>query len=297
MIKRDNPDERVENVFVEWSKELETGVTFVDADHKVLINLLNQVNDCIDENEEMTVLGSVLGALVEYTDYHFLREEKMMDLSGYTGLETHKATHRVLSGQVRGVYEDYQANPATVNPIDVRDFLQSWLVDHIMGSDFSYRDTCIGNIEATKAAGQVGFLGNGSTFDQWEHMRIMLVDDNPNFRRLIRTILRAVGIRNIQVVETPGEGISRLADRPADVVLCDWVMDDMNGTEFARKVGELQLPTRIVMMTGYSTDVLKERSSDLGIADYIEKPIKARTLLETISKVAMAVPLASVGLG
>lgn len=284
-------------MLVEWSKNLETGVPFVDADHKVLINLLNQVNDCIDQNEESTVMGSVLDALVEYTDYHFRREEKMMELSGYTGLETHITTHRVLSGQVRAVYDDYQSTPWTVDPVNVRDFLQSWLVDHIMGSDFAYRDTCIDNAEAARAAGQVGFLGDGQPFSAWEDIRIMLVDDNPNFRRLIRTILRAVGIRNIQIVETPDEGIQRLAERPADVVLCDWVMDDMNGTEFARRVNDLELPTRVVMLTGYSTDVLRERSSDLGVADYIEKPVKARTLLETISKVAMAVPLASVGLG
>lgn len=284
-------------MLVKWSKKLETGVTFVDADHKVLINLLNQVNDCIDENEDSSVLGSVLDALVEYTDYHFLREEKMMELSHYAGIETHKTTHRVLSGQVRAVYDDYQKNPWNVDPLEVRDFLQSWLVDHIMGSDFAYRDTCLDNTEASRAAGEVGFLGNGSTFNEWEHIRIMLVDDNPNFRRLIRTILRAVGIRNIQIVENAQEGLARLAERPADVVLCDWVMEDMNGTEFARKVNELELPSRVVMLTGYSTDVLKERSSDLGVADYIEKPIKARTLLETISKVAMAVPFVGVGLG
>jgi len=284
----------VGNVLVEWSKDLETGVTFVDADHKILINLLNQVDECIDANEETTVLGSVLDALVEYTDYHFLREETMMELSGYAGIDTHKTTHRMLSTQVRAVYDNFQANPQTVSPRDVRDFLQSWLVDHIMGSDFAYRDTCRNNLEAADIAGQVGFLGDGLSFNGWEHIRIMLVDDNPNFRRLIRTILRAVGIRNIQVVKTPTEGIARLSERPADVVLCDWVMDEMNGTEFARKVNELELPTRVVLLTGYSVDVLKERSSDLGIAAYIEKPVKARTLLETISRVAMAVPLASV---
>jgi len=284
-------------VLVEWSSKLETGVAFVDADHKVLINLLNQVNDCIAENEESTVLGSVLDALVEYTDYHFLREEKMMELSGYSGIETHKTTHRVLSGQVRAVYDDYQSTPWSVDPVDVRNFLQSWLVDHIMGSDFAYRDTCLHNIAASDAAGQVGFLGGDAAFNEWEHLRIMLVDDNPNFCRLIRTILRAVGIRNIQVVDNADEGIARLAERPADVVLCDWVMDGMNGTEFARRVGEMHLPTRVVMLTGYSTDVLKERSSDLGVAGYLEKPIKARTLLETISRVAMAVPFAGLGLG
>lgn len=283
-----------DSVFVEWTKTLETGVPFVDADHKVLINLLNQVDDCIHQNEETAVLGSVLDALVEYTDYHFRREEKMMELSEYEGLGAHQTVHRALSSQVRTVYTNFQADPWSVDPLSVRDFLQSWLVDHIMGHDFAYRDTCAADSEAARMAGEVHFLHGDGTgfFSQWEHVRVMLVDDNPNFRRLIHTILKAVGVRNLQLAETPHEGISLLAQRPADVVLCDWVMDDMNGTEFARRVEELELPTKVVLMTGYSTDVLRERSSDLNISAYLEKPVRARDLLETIARAALGLPVA-----
>ena len=279
-------------MIVEWNKGLETGVTFVDTDHRVLINLLNQVNACIEDNEESTVLGSVLDALVEYTDYHFQREEKMMELSGYAGLDAHISVHRALSQQVRDVYTNHQTDPWGIHPEQVRDFLQSWLTDHIMGHDFSYRDACLNNDDATRVAGEVKFVHdtNGSSFSDWQHIRVMLVDDNPNFRKLIKTILQAVGIRNVQVVSKPAEGLLSLAKRPADVVLCDWVMDDMNGTEFARKVTEMELPSRVVMLTGYSIDVLRDRSSDMSIAGYLEKPIKARDLLEMISNVALAVP-------
>lgn len=286
-----NPRHEDQSVLVEWNKELETGVTFVDTDHKVLINLLNQVNVCIEEHEESTVLGSVLDALVEYTDYHFQREEKMMELSGYTGLDAHISIHRALSRQVRDVYTNHQADPWGIHPEQVRDFLQSWLTDHIMGHDFAYRDACLNNVDATRMAGEVNFIHdkNGPTFSDWKHIRVMLVDDNPNFRKLIKTILQAVGVRNVQVVDKPEAGLSSLAKRPADVVLCDWVMDDMNGTEFARKVTEMELPSRVVMLTGYSIDVLRDRSSDMGISGYLEKPIKARDLLQMISSVAMTI--------
>lgn len=278
-------------MLVEWNKELETGVTFVDTDHKVLINLLNQVHACIEANEESTVLGSVLDALVEYTDYHFLREEKMMELSGYEGLDAHISVHRALSRQVRSVYTNHQTDPWGIHPEQVRDFLQSWLTDHIMGHDFAYRDACINNVDATRVAGEVNFIqgNNGPAFSDWQHIRVMLVDDNPNFCKLIKTILQAVGIRNVQVVDKPQVGLSSLARRPADVVLCDWVMDDMNGTEFASKVTEMELPSRVVMLTGYSIDVLRDRSSDMSIAGYLEKPIKARDLLEMISNVALEI--------
>ena len=284
-------DQNSGGLFVKWSKNLETGVAFVDTDHKVLINLLNQVHDCIGQNEETTVLGGVLDALVEYTDYHFLREEKMMELSGYIGLVGHKDIHRTLSGQVHNINRDYQADPCTVDPVDVRDFLNSWLINHIMGHDFAYRTSCIDNDEATRQAGEIRFLGSQGkgAFNNWEDIRIMVVDDNPNFRRLIKTILKAAGIRNVQVMESAREGIACLSQRPADVVLCDWMMDEMNGAEFANHVYNLGLPTRVVILSGLSTDVLKERSSDLNIMYYLQKPIKARPLLDTIAKAVMSV--------
>jgi len=276
-------------VYVKWSKDLETGVSFVDADHKVLINLLNQINACIDQREESTVLGSILDALVEYTDYHFLREEKMMELSDYKGLAGHKDVHRALSDQVRTVYTDYQAEPGSVDPVDVRDFLNSWLIEHIMGHDFSYRSACIDDKVAMQAAGEVSFLSDqgAAAFSDWECIRVMLVDDNANFRTFIRTMLKAVGVRNLQIMGSPSEALSRLSQRPADVVLCDWVMEEMNGSEFAREVQALDLPTRVILLTGFSTDELRERSSDLNIYEYLEKPIKARLLLESIAEAAL----------
>jgi len=214
-----------------------------------------------------------------------------MELSDYMGVDGHKDIHRALSYQVLTIYTEYQANPSSVDPLDVRDFLNSWLIEHIMGHDFAYRDACIDNVAATRAAGEVRFLGDqdSNPFDAWGDIRVMLVDDNANFRRLIHTILKAVGVNNLQMVESAGEGISRLSQRPADVVLCDWMMDEMNGTEFARQVQVLELPTRVVMLTGLSADVLKERSTDLNVMGYLEKPIKARLLLETIANAAMSV--------
>jgi len=277
-------------VFVSWSKDLEIGIDFVDADHKVLINLLNQINDCVDQSEESTVVGSVLDALVEYTDYHFRREEKMLEVCGYTNLIGHRDVHNVLSDQVHTIYENYHDDPWKVDPEDILTFLQSWLTDHIMGHDFAYREICAGHPEASKIADEVKFFDNSSQdpFSDWQSLRIMLVDDNPNFRKLIQTLLKAVGVRHLQLIDNANDGISKLAQRPADVVLCDMVMDDMNGIDFARKVQSMELSTRVVMMTGFSSDEMRDRTSGLGVSDYLEKPIKAHSLLNTIAKAAAA---------
>ena len=276
-------------MFVKWSKDLELGVDFVDADHKVLINLLNQINDCIDQHEESTIVGSVLEALVEYTDYHFRREEKMLEACGFPGLEAHKETHHELSGQVRQIYTDYQKNPWDIRPQDILAFLKTWLIEHIMGHDFEYKDVCVGNPLAEKLAGNVSFFENttATPFSDWANLRVMLVDDNPNFCKLINTLLKAVGVRHLQVVDNAQAGVARLAQYPADVVLCDMVMDGMNGIDFARELQDLGVQSRIVMMTGFSTDEMIDRSAGLSISGYLEKPIKAHSLLARIAQAAV----------
>lgn len=211
------------NLLIEWSKDLEIGVPFVDADHKVLINLLNQVDDCILEQEESTVLGSVLDALVYYTEYHFAREEKLMELAGFFGIDDHKAVHATLFHKVRAIYHSFEADRESVQIEDVRIFLQKWLTSHILIEDIKYRDACLNNQDAAQQAGMVPFIqtnGKNVPFSEWNLLRVLLVDDNPNFCKLVKTILKAVGISNIEVADTPSDGLAMLARRPADVILC-----------------------------------------------------------------------------
>ncbi len=274
---------------IAWRKELETGVSFVDKDHKILVNLLNQAYACINQSEESTVLGSILDALLEYTDYHFLREERMMAYAGYAGLAEHKAFHDELRRKVQGFRDSYHNRPADVDTREVHKFLFSWVEDHIKGHDFAYRKTCMDNPDAVAQASQGSFFGDHTQtgLNAWTQVRVMLVDDNPNIRKLIKTLLKAAGLRSVEVVGTPQDGLAHLSRRPVDVVLCDWVMDGMNGTEFARIVGDMALPTQVIMMTGYSAEALRERASGLNIFGFLEKPVKARQVLEMISKAAL----------
>ncbi|MBF0248425.1 MAG: response regulator, partial [Alphaproteobacteria bacterium] len=206
-------------------------------------------------------------------------------------LDAHRASHADLSGQVISIYRDFQANPAAIHAEDVRDFLNSWLIGHIKGDDFAYRDLCVGHA-AAHAAHAVSFLGDADTPRlDWSDIRIMLVDDNPNFRKLVQTILKAIGVRHLELVDSCDKAAALLAKRPADVVLCDWVMEGMPGEEFVAYVDRMELPSRVIMLTGYSKAVLRERVRGLKVFDYVEKPVRARELLDTIARAALTVRL------
>lgn len=270
---------------VTWTRDLEIGIPFVDTDHKVLINLLNQVNACVDQNEESFILSSVLSALAEYTEYHFSREEKLLELCNYPRLDQHRAEHANLAQQVRQIQNDFAQDEGSVTALEVYEFLNAWLVKHIKGRDVSFSTLCVGDPQALRQADRIGFLADAPLTIPvgWDEVRIMLVDDNANFRRLIKTVLNAVGVKHLELIDNAEEALGRLSRHPADIVLCDWVMEGMNGAEFARKMEEMELPTRVVLLTGYSIDTLQERSTNLNITGYIEKPIQPRTFLEAIA--------------
>ena len=167
-----------------WTKELAIGIPFVDADHQVLVSLLNLVETCIDAREETFVLGSLLNALAEYTEHHFSREEKLQQVCGYAGLQEHKTIHRRLACEVNAIGRRFETDPLSVEAEEVREFLRNWLVEHILGHDFAYRQACVGHEQGTAASEAVKLVNGGgaqSSTLQLDRLRILVIDDNPIF--------------------------------------------------------------------------------------------------------------------
>jgi two-component SAPR family response regulator len=119
----------------------------------------------------------------------------------------------------------------------------------------------------------------------WSCFSIMVIDDNKNFLVLVKTILKALGLRRIQLVQDPLSAIDRLIKRPADLVFCDWEMEGMNGVVFSQKVKELELGSKVILLTSYSIETLQARSSNNTIEGYLEKPVTVKSLLDKISTV------------
>ncbi len=144
--------------YVHWEKEFEIGIPFIDADHRLLVQLINQANDAADKRSESAILSSILGTLYDYTKYHFFREEKLMEFAGHAGLENHRKEHQSLADRVREIDESFCSNSETLKALELRDFLKDWLIDHISGEDFNYREDCLANLSAQEKAGAISFM-------------------------------------------------------------------------------------------------------------------------------------------
>lgn len=267
---------------IRWTKDLETGIPFVDGDHRILVRLLNQVDESIAAFEESATLGSVLGALRDYTVYHFGREETMLRAAGYAGLDDHRDEHALLSGQVVAMVRRFRGDPASVEKAEVRDFLRNWLVEHILVHDFTYREACLAAPDAAARAEEIGFAGSLGVGGSFSSLHVLVVDDNERFRQLLATVLKALGIREVSLAAGPEEGLERWRKRPGDAVICDWLMGGMPARAFAAAVRARSPGARIVALSALTSGEI-ESQVGIGTLDAIlEKPIAARDLARAL---------------
>jgi len=125
--------------YVQWTPDMSVGVAALDEDHQRLVGLLNQFIEAVDEGEGVLVVDAIFGGLLNYADTHFVREEKIMEACGYPDLAAHKEQHMKLVERVLESREAYMRTSTETLEGEVREFLMSWLQDHILVDDMDYK--------------------------------------------------------------------------------------------------------------------------------------------------------------
>jgi len=114
---------------------------------------------------------------------------------------------------------------------------------------------------------------------------IMLVDDDPVFRRFTSVVLEKEGYFVIEA-EHGLDGLQKLRVEVPDLLICDILMPILNGIEFAEEVSweYPDIPMIVVSATDDMSDVA--RALRFGIKDFLTKPIAApKHLLSAISNI------------
>jgi hemerythrin len=122
-----------------WTEKLSVGVAVIDDDHRKLVGMINELYDAMQAGHGKNTLGRILDDLVQYTKFHFAREEKFFAQTGYPAAVPHKQEHDALTRQVLDVQQKYAAGASATLSLDVLHFLKDWLIKHIQGSDQKYR--------------------------------------------------------------------------------------------------------------------------------------------------------------
>ncbi len=116
---------------------------------------------------------------------------------------------------------------------------------------------------------------------------VLVVDDEPDIRRLVSDALRLEGYR----VRTAGDGqeaLQRVAEERPDLILLDLMLPVMDGRQFCRLLTHTPTATvrdgHIPVILVSADRHLRERAAELGAVDYLPKPFDLDDLLAAVQR-------------
>ena len=112
---------------------------------------------------------------------------------------------------------------------------------------------------------------------------ILIVDDEANQRLMVEQALRSLAYDwLISTAASAQEALESLALHEPDLIITDYHMPVMNGLELIARVRERHIPTRIILITAYSSPELYEAAQRLAIDHYLTKRVPL-TLLRRLT--------------
>jgi CheY-like chemotaxis protein len=129
---------------------------------------------------------------------------------------------------------------------------------------------------------------------------VLIVDDNQFMRKVVRNLLVNVGVRTIYEAGDGVSGLEAIRTFAPDIVILDWEMPLLDGAEVARIIrspGMFPVPdVPIIMLSGHVERWRIERAQQLGVNEFLKKPVSGKALLDRIVAI-LAHPRPMVRLG
>ncbi len=123
-------------------------------------------------------------------------------------------------------------------------------------------------------------------------LKIMVVDDNENTRKLTSTVLKRNGYDTVCAGDGE-EGLEIMDKTHVDLIVLDIMMPKMNGFEFTRTLRECGWETPILMVTAKESHLDKKEGFLAGTDDYMVKPVDEEEMLLRIAALLRRSKIAS----
>ena len=127
--------------FFEWKPEYLTGVWELDAHHKKLVSMVNNVYEemvrCKNVDEKIPFIMKMVNELIDYGCYHFEAEERLMLKYKFPEYELHKIEHEKFKVEVKRFLKEYSEGNLVFS-FPILTFLREWLIEHVTGTDMLY---------------------------------------------------------------------------------------------------------------------------------------------------------------
>ncbi len=118
-------------------------------------------------------------------------------------------------------------------------------------------------------------------------IKILVVDDFPTMRRIIKNLLKDLGFENVDEAEDGAMGLEKLRNNNFDFVVSDWNMPNMDGLQMLQAIRAdpnlAKLPVLMVTAEAKKENIIA--AAQAGANGYVVKPFTAATLEEKLNKI------------
>lgn len=116
--------------------------------------------------------------------------------------------------------------------------------------------------------------------------KILIIDDDLFVCRLLDRLLQRNG-HACAIAANGSEALRCMQENQFDMVLCDFRLPDINGTQLLSNIQKLSALTRVIIISGYTDDKVKQDVLSKGAYDFIEKPFVPEDLITRINSVLL----------
>ncbi len=126
------------------------------------------------------------------------------------------------------------------------------------------------------------------TDTRFRRYHVLVVDDEPFTRKLIRGLLQQLGVGSVDEAAEGEAAMASVLRRRPDLVLCDVHMRPVGGIDFLRSLRSLAIPqiarTRVVFLTSDAKAETVHQARDLGVDGYLVKPVSLAAVEQRLAQ-------------
>ncbi len=118
--------------------------------------------------------------------------------------------------------------------------------------------------------------------------RILFVDDEPIVGRSTEELLKRLGYTVTRCGQSE-EALARFRQTPRDfdLIITDWAMPGMSGTELISAMREIKPDIPILLMSGFVSNLVEKTAKTMGIGEILVKPVNPELLAQTVDLVLL----------
>lgn len=121
------------------------------------------------------------------------------------------------------------------------------------------------------------------------HLTVLIVDDSQHFRRILRLVLRNLGVLKVVEAMDGAAAFECLKTDLVDIIITDLEMAPVDGISFTRQVRNIEISPQpfvpIIMLTGHTQREWIVEARDAGVSELLAKPLTPLSLKRRIESV------------